>query len=250
MSADLPADLPADRWLRLFADLPAVGLRLRLRPGEAALLVDAPYLDVADDGGAGPDDGADVPAAGDGDTAPTADGQVAVVRGDPDAAVAWLRGIRGRSAVAAERRAAHAGTLRLDGRSLRWRSVAGRVRAGLVTVTDVVVAPEVSVVDHLAARVPPAVARERLGDVPHLADRLDDPAGVLSGGERRLLAWARASALRPRVVVLDRAGTGLDGDALAWASTVVTAWREAGVCVLVRPGRVEEHAWTDQPSSP
>jgi ABC-type branched-subunit amino acid transport system ATPase component/ABC-type branched-subunit amino acid transport system permease subunit len=142
------------------------------------------------------------------------------------------------------------GDVALDGRSLRRRGPAGRVRAGLGAVVGVEVAPDVTVAEHLGAVVPLAEARRLLAAVPGLAARADDPAGVLSGGERRLLAWLVASARQPRAVVLDRAGTGLDADALRWASEQVERWRADGVAVLVRPGREEERGWLTRPVEP
>lgn len=133
--------------------------------------------------------------------------------------------------------------VRLEGRRLDRRSPAARVRAGLVAVGDAPVAPGLGVLDHLAAIVGPGEARRLLESTPHLAGRGDDPGGVLSGGERRLLAWSLARARRPRVVVLDRAGTGLDEEALAFAEAQVASWRARGVGVLVRVGRDEERAW-------
>ncbi len=62
------------------------------------------------------------------------------------------------------------------------------------------VAPDVSVLDHLAATVTsPARARELLASAPLLAGRAGDLAGVLSGGERQVLAVLRAVATDPRV---------------------------------------------------
>lgn len=153
---------------------------------------------------------------------------------DDPAVVAWLAGWR---------RAVRGEVLQVDGRRLARYGAAARVRAGLTTVGDAPVAGEVSVLDHLAAASSPATARAVLATVPHLADRADLPAGVLSGGERRLLAWARAVLLRPRVVVLDRAATGLDADALAWATDRLRDWRRDGVVSLVRVGRLEEGIW-------
>lgn len=136
----------------------------------------------------------------------------------------------------------------LDGRALHRRGPAARVRAGLVTVGDAPVAPEVSVTDHLAAVAPLERARHVLATTPHLADRGGDPAGVLSGGERRLLAWALARVLTPRVVVLDRAGTGLDDDAMAFAAGQVATWAQESVGILVRIGRARERTWLAAPS--
>lgn len=130
------------------------------------------------------------------------------------------------------------------GRRVRGRSLAGRVRRGLAVVAGAPVAADVSVIDHLAAIVGAGRAREMLEQAPLLADRGADPAGVLSGGERRVLAWLRAQAVEPRAVVLDRAGEGLDAVTMQWAGRVVDAWAAAGVAVVVRAGRTEERAWT------
>jgi ABC-type branched-subunit amino acid transport system ATPase component len=135
----------------------------------------------------------------------------------------------------------------LAGRRLERRSAAARVRAGLVAVGDAPLAPGLTVLEHLAAVVRLREARRLLAEAPHLADRGGDPAGVLSGGERRVLAWTLARALAPRVVVLDRAGTGLDARALQAAGAQVADWRAEGVGVLVRVGRDEERAWLVPP---
>lgn len=134
------------------------------------------------------------------------------------------------------------GTAHVDGHRLRG-GPARRVRRGLAVVSGAPVAPDVSVHDHLAAVVGARGARRVLADAPLLHGRGDDPAGVLSGGERRVLAWLRARALEPRAVLLDGAGEGLDADTLGWAGGLVAAWTTEGVAVLVRPGRTEERAW-------
>lgn len=131
----------------------------------------------------------------------------------------------------------------LDGRRLDRRTPAARVRSGLTAIGRVPVAPDVRVVDHLAATIPRASARALLADTPRLGPLVDRPAGLLSGGERRLLGWAQALARPPAVVLLDRAGTGLDAVALAWAGEVVAGWRRTGVGVVVRAGRGEELRW-------
>ncbi len=135
------------------------------------------------------------------------------------------------------------GVVALDGRRLRGRSLAGRVRRGLAVVAGAPVAADVTVHDHLAAVLGDAGATRVLADAPLLAGRGADPAGVLSGGERRVLAWLRARAVDPRAVVLDRAGEGLDRATLDWAGRVVATWAADGVAVLVRAGREEERGW-------
>jgi len=133
--------------------------------------------------------------------------------------------------------------VRLDGRRLDRYGPAGRVRRGLGVISGAPVAADVSVLDQLAAVRGVAAAAAVLADAPLLARRGGDPAGILSGGERRVLAWLRCQLTRPRAVVLDAAGTGLDADTLAWCQRVVEGWRAEGVAVVVRAGRDEERAW-------
>ena len=136
------------------------------------------------------------------------------------------------------------GTARLGGRRLHG-GIARRVRDGLGVVQDVPVAPDVTVRDHLAAGVGVEAAQAALADAPLLAGRGDDPAGVLSGGERTVLAWLRALVTRPSVLVLLRAGAGLDDATFEWAAQQVRRQRDEGVAVLVVPSRPEERAWAE-----
>lgn len=121
----------------------------------------------------------------------------------------------------------------LDGRALGRRSPAARVRAGLVPLLDAPIAPEVTVQDHLAVITSPARARLLLAESPLLAGRGDEPAGWLSGGERRVLAWCRALAAQPRaVLVAPEALAGLDAIATGWTDGVIADWRRSGVAVV------------------
>jgi branched-chain amino acid transport system ATP-binding protein len=138
---------------------------------------------------------------------------------------------------------ARRGPVWIDGRRIDRSSLAGRVKRGLAVISSAEVAADVSLRDHLAAIVGAAAADDLLADAPRLAGRGGLPAGVLSGGERRILAWLRAIALDPAVVVLDRAGTGLDDETLHWTAGVVAAWRSEGACILARIGRPEEQRW-------
>lgn len=132
----------------------------------------------------------------------------------------------------------------LAGRRLDGLDPAARVRAGLVAVRgDAPVAPEVSVRDHLGAVAPLRRVAPVLDGAPLLAGRGGLPAGVLSGGERRVLAWLRARLLAPVALVLDGAATGADEGTLAWMAHEVVTHRREGVAVLVRAGRPEERAW-------
>jgi ABC-type branched-subunit amino acid transport system ATPase component len=156
-------------------------------------------------------------------------------------------GDRGATVVQTVTEDAAPGTVHLDGRRLPAGSLAARVRRGLAVVSGAPVADDVSVHDHLAAELGRRGTREVLAGAPLLAGRGADPAGVLSGGERRVLAWLRACAVAPRAVLLDRAAQGLDEHTLEWASGIVAAWLADGVAVVVRPGRAEERSWAGPP---
>ena len=53
-------------------------------------------------------------------------------------------------------------------------------------------------------------AEEVFDKYSRLADRRDKPAGVLSGGERRLLEISRALVMRPKVLLVDEPSIGLE----------------------------------------
>ncbi len=68
---------------------------------------------------------------------------------------------------------------------------------------------------------------------PLLAERPGVPAGSLSGGQRRMVEFARALMLEPRVVLLDEPTLGLDPRSLAIISGSIVAMNEAGATVLM-----------------
>jgi branched-chain amino acid transport system ATP-binding protein len=55
----------------------------------------------------------------------------------------------------------------------------------------------------------PEAVDETLERFPRLAERREQAAGTMSGGEQQMLALARAFAARPRVVMLDEVSMGL-----------------------------------------
>lgn len=68
---------------------------------------------------------------------------------------------------------------------------------------------------------------------PLLADRPDAPAGTLSGGQRRMVEFARAMMLRPTVVLLDEPTLGLDPKSAGIIRDSITDMNAAGATILM-----------------
>jgi branched-chain amino acid transport system ATP-binding protein len=68
---------------------------------------------------------------------------------------------------------------------------------------------------------------------PPLADRPNVLAGALSGGQRRMVEFARAMMLEPSVVLLDEPTLGLDPNSLTIIRGSVETMKKAGTTILM-----------------
>jgi branched-chain amino acid transport system ATP-binding protein len=135
------------------------------------------------------------------------------------------------------------GTIEVDGTNVTGMSPADILRAGIVQVPQrhglfagLSVRTNVLMGAYVARR-----GRRKLDDryeelaemFPILARRAGEKAGSLSGGQRRMVEFARAMMLEPRVVLLDEPTLGLDPKSRQVLHDSTKRMNEAGVTILM-----------------
>jgi branched-chain amino acid transport system ATP-binding protein len=73
---------------------------------------------------------------------------------------------------------------------------------------------------------------------PRLAERRQQSAGTLSGGEQQMLAIGRALMSRPKLIMFDEPSLGLAPNIVERTFDIITGIRDAGTTVLM----VEQNA--------
>jgi branched-chain amino acid transport system ATP-binding protein len=75
---------------------------------------------------------------------------------------------------------------------------------------------------------------ERVGGIfPRLAERIDQGAGTLSGGEQQMLAIGRALMAEPRLLILDEPSLGLSPRLVEDMFALIKRLRDAGLAILL-----------------
>jgi branched-chain amino acid transport system ATP-binding protein len=138
--------------------------------------------------------------------------------------------------------ASDAGDIRLDGESIRGMKSSERVERGLVLVPEGrLVFPQMSVLENLrlGAYAPRARAESRttmdrvLAMFPRLAERRQQLAGTLSGGEQQMLAIGRGLMALPRIMLLDEPTLGLAPLAATLVFETVNRLKSDGLTILM-----------------
>ena len=135
------------------------------------------------------------------------------------------------------------GVVRLEGRNVTYTSAEDRVGLGIVQVPGGKANfADLSVYDNLVAgcytfvwdtkRV--AVRIRRVLELfPRLAERLDQPAGTMSGGEQQMLAIAKALLLDPKVLLIDELSLGLAPVVVQDLLEVVERLKAEGITIVI-----------------
>ncbi|WP_435741906.1 ABC transporter ATP-binding protein [Nocardioides sp. SYSU DS0663] len=138
------------------------------------------------------------------------------------------------------------GKVVFDGQEVQGRRADEIVRAGLVHVAqDRALFGELQVWENLemgAYTQPRSTMRESMDRVfelfPILAERRQQRADTMSGGQQQMLAIGRAMMARPKCLTLDEPSVGLAPNLVAQVLEAITAIRDTGVTVLI----VEQNA--------
>lgn len=134
-----------------------------------------------------------------------------------------------------------AGHVTLQGRDVTGQAPERMVGHGMAYVPQVAnVFGSMTVAENLeigGARLSRARREQRIADMtalfPVLGERRRQPAGTLSGGERQMLALARALIPEPRVLLLDEPSAGVAPKLVEEIFALVSGLRQTGVSVLM-----------------
>lgn len=142
---------------------------------------------------------------------------------------------------------ASGGTVHFAGEDITTLASNQRVRRGIVQVPEgrQVFGP-MSVADNLILGAYTRTAEESAETLEHvlklfpmLADKRNDAAGNLSGGQQQMLAMSRALMAKPKILLLDEPSMGLAPKLVDDVFAIIQKLREDGVTIFV----VEQNAY-------
>lgn len=127
------------------------------------------------------------------------------------------------------------GTILLDGHEIGQLPAHDRARQGIVTMPQTgMVFDTMSVRENLQlTRGDPHEIAEMAQIFPRLDERMTQRAGSMSGGERKILGFARALLGKGRVLVLDEPSEGVQPENIQKMQTLIMAQKQAGAAILL-----------------
>jgi branched-chain amino acid transport system ATP-binding protein len=134
------------------------------------------------------------------------------------------------------------GAIRFEARPIHGLSTPDRVRSGIVLVPEGrQIFPKFPVVENLRMGAFQRADRDRLdadfeeifGLFPKLAERRNQKAGLMSGGEQQMLAIGRGLMARPRLLLLDEPTLGLAPIIVEEIERAIGRLADRGMTILI-----------------
>jgi branched-chain amino acid transport system ATP-binding protein len=135
------------------------------------------------------------------------------------------------------------GQVIFQGRDLTGRKTSEMVRSGLIMVAEgrrifrsMSVADNLTLGGYVRRKDTDGLAKTRkevLEAFPILRDKINDPAGSLSGGQQQMLAMAQALMGAPKLLILDEPSLGLAPSVVAIVFDIIAKLRASGMAMIL-----------------